>query len=234
MFVFLVETPLNLWTIEPFFVEEQLSNLNTLFSGIVLNDIRTMKPKIAHLPNVREQPITGQRKYPLRTFVIDELPKIVTIGAYGFDKPPSSTRCNKPAKVDTFCDIRLRRGVRGAQYAFANSQRLQARLTNLNIRYLYRQDLAPTKEICNIQDEADKSKKPANRQRTALGEVFIAAYKKNCLAHFDPESLLAELPVDAAVVALFCVERVPEACHRSLVAELLARELKLEIEHLVP
>ncbi len=33
-------------------------------------------------------------------------------------------------------------GVRGARYAFANSQRLQARLAEMGIRCLHRQDLA--------------------------------------------------------------------------------------------
>jgi len=36
--------------------------------------------------------------------------------------------------VDTFCDIRARRGVRGSEYAFANHQRLAARLAERNIR----------------------------------------------------------------------------------------------------
>ena len=71
-------------------------------------------------------------------------PKIVTIGVYGFDEARFFEALRK-VKVDTFCDIRNRRGVRGSTYAFANSLRLQARLAELGIRYLYRKDLAPTK-----------------------------------------------------------------------------------------
>ena len=61
--------------------------------------------------------------------------KIVTIGVYGFDEAGFFEALRK-AEVDTFCDIRSRRGVRGATYAFANSMRLQARLASLGIRYI--------------------------------------------------------------------------------------------------
>ena len=44
-------------------------------------------------------------------------PKIVTIGVYGFDET-GFFRALQDAEVDTFCDIRDRRGVRGATYAF--------------------------------------------------------------------------------------------------------------------
>ena len=160
-------------------------------------------------------------------------PKIVTIGVYGFDED-SFFEALRKVKVDTFCDIRSRRGVRGATYAFANSLRLQTRLAELGIRYLYRKDLAPTKAVRNRQAETDKATKTAKRKRTVLGEAFIMAYHTECLAAFDPHSLLDDLEEDARVVALFCVEKDPEACHRSLVADKLAKELKLEVEDIVP
>ena len=160
-------------------------------------------------------------------------PKIVTIGVYGFDED-SFFEALRKAKVDTFCDIRSRRGVRGSTYAFANSLRLQARLAELGIRYLYRKDLAPTKAVRDRQAAADKATKTAKRKRTALGEAFITAYRTECLAGLDPHSLLADLEDNTRVVALFCVEKDPEACHRSLVADKLAKALKLEVEDIVP
>ncbi len=54
-------------------------------------------------------------------------PKIVTIGVYGFDRE-SFFQALLDAKVDTFCDIRLNRGLRGSTYAFVNSKSLQRRL----------------------------------------------------------------------------------------------------------
>ena len=160
-------------------------------------------------------------------------PKIVTIGVYGFDKDSFFQALCK-AQVDTFCDIRSRRGVRGPAYAFANSLRLQTRLAELGIRYLYRKDLAPTQVVRDRQVAADKATKTAKRTRTVLGEEFITAYNTECLTSFDPHSLLADLEEGTQVVALFCVEKNPEACHRSLVADKLAKELKLEVEDIVP
>ena len=160
-------------------------------------------------------------------------PKIVTIGVYGFDEDSFFDALCK-AEVDTFCDIRNRRGVRGSTYAFANSLRLQARLAEFGIRYLYRKDLAPTKAVRDRQAAADKATKTAKRKRAALGEAFIAAYHTECLAAFDPHSLLNDLEEDVQVVALFCVEKDPEACHRSLVADKLVKELKLKVENIVP
>lgn len=159
--------------------------------------------------------------------------KIVTIGVYGFDETTFfSALCN--AKVDTFCDIRQRRGMRGRTYAFANSLRLQARLSELGIRYLHRKDLAPTQVVREKQAKIDKATKTAKRKRVALSEAFIEAYHAECLASFNPDSLLEDLEEDTQVLALFCVETVPEACHRSLVANKLAKELNLKIENILP
>lgn len=159
--------------------------------------------------------------------------KIVTIGVYGFDEASFfEALCN--VGVDTFCDIRSRRGVRGATYAFANSIRLQKRLAELGIRYIYRKDLGPTKAVREKQAAADKETKTAKRKRTVLGEAFTEAYHTECLTAFEPQSLLDELESDAKVVALFCVETAPEACHRSLVADKLAETLNLEVENILP
>ncbi len=159
--------------------------------------------------------------------------KLVTIGVYGFDEH-SFFEALLAAGVDVFCDIRQRRGVRGAAYAFANSQRLQRRLAELGIRYLYRRDLAPTAAVRARQAEADKALRVAKRKRRVLGEAFVQAYRAEVLADFDPQSLLDEVGSDARVLALFCVEREPAACHRSLVADRLRWDLGLEVEHLRP
>lgn len=159
--------------------------------------------------------------------------QIVTIGVYGSDAEHFFGALQS-AEVDTVVDIRQRRGVRGSQYAFVNSQRLQARLAELGIRYLHRKDLAPTKEIRERQHAADKASGQAKRKRTTLGETFKTAYRDEILAPFEPQSLLNDLPNDARVVALFCVEREPQACHRSLLAETLAKTLPVNISHLIP
>jgi uncharacterized protein (DUF488 family) len=159
--------------------------------------------------------------------------KIVTIGAIGFTAE-SFFQTLQEAQVDTFIDIRQRRAVRGREYAFANSQRLQNRLAELGIRYLHRIDLAPPDTAREQQAAADKAAGIARRKRTTLGPAFIAAYERDVLAHFDPQSLLHELPADARVVALMCVEREPAACHRSLLAERLRQAWGVAVEHLTP
>ncbi len=160
-------------------------------------------------------------------------PKIVTIGVYGFDEE-GFFEALRSAGVDVFCDIRFRRGMRGAAYAFVNSVRLRERLDEMKIRYLHRKDLAPTQAVRDRQAEEDRASKTAKRKRVRLGEAFIEAYRAECLDSFDPQSLLDDLGEDAQVAALFCVEREPKACHRSLLAEKLKNELGLEVKHLLP
>lgn len=159
--------------------------------------------------------------------------QLKTIGVYGLTEE-AFFQALKTAEVDTFVDIRQRRGVRGAKYAFANSQRIQARLAELDIRYLHFKALAPTPAVRQIQNDADKTSKISKRKRAALGEVFVEAYQSNILEPFDPRTLTAELPPQAKTIALFCVEREPAACHRSLVAEKLHQTFGWPIEHLLP
>lgn len=159
--------------------------------------------------------------------------KIVTLGVFGFTQD-AFFQALQDAKVDTFCDIRQRRGVRGAQYAFVNSKQLQTRLADLSIRYLHRKDLAPTTAVRQQQHIADKTNQTAKRQRTTLSPRFITAYQKEILSDFNAQSFLADLPVNVNVLALFCVEQQPAACHRSLVAKNLHEALGLEIVHLLP
>lgn len=167
------------------------------------------------------------------TATLRELPSLVTIGVYGSDEAGFFAALQQ-AGVDTFVDIRGRRGVRGADYAFANSQRLQARLAELGIRYIHRLDLAPSPATRGQQGAADKVNKTAKRLRTVLDPAFAAAYRQERLAGFDSRQFLADLGAEAHVVALFCVEREPAACHRSLLATRLQRDLGVEVRHLLP
>ena len=136
-------------------------------------------------------------------------------------------------KIDTFCDIRRRRGVRGSEYTFANSKRLQNRLTDLNINYLHIADLSPTREIIQIQHDFDKEGHISQRKRDSLSEKFISAYKKEILRNFDSKAFIKQLEsLKAKRVALFCVEKNPSACHRSLAAEFLSRKYGFNVKNL--
>ena len=159
--------------------------------------------------------------------------EFVTIGVYGWDAERFFAAL-RAAEVDTFCDIRARRGVRGAEYAFANSARLQDRLAEMGVRYLHRRDLAPSQEVRSQQVAADRAARTAKRQRAALSPAFAEAYMRERLRDFDSTAFVADLGITARIVALFCVEREPAACHRSLLADRLAKDLGLPARHLLP
>ena len=135
--------------------------------------------------------------------------------------------------VDTFCDIRQRRGVRGAKYSFVNSNRLQQKLTELDIKYGYVPELAPTTEIRDLQKEIDHDKKELKRDRHELGKVFVIEYKNKIVNKFDFESFFEKLDqIGANRIVFFCVEEYPQACHRSLVTDRLKEKHKYKITHL--
>jgi uncharacterized protein (DUF488 family) len=159
--------------------------------------------------------------------------KFVTLGVYGFTADAFFNALQR-AGVDTFCDIRWRRGVRGREYAFANSGRLQKWLAELGLQYLHLKALAPTPALRQRQWAADKAQGTTKRKRAALGEVFITGYREEHLARFDSQKFVEQLGPGAKVVALFCVEREPAACHRSLLAERLQQDMGVEVVHLTP
>ncbi len=135
--------------------------------------------------------------------------------------------------IDTFCDIRQRRGVRGAKYSFVNSNRLQEKLNDLGIKYGYIQDLAPTTEIRELQKKIDAEKGELKTERQELGTVFVIEYKNKILGNFDFDIFFENLDnIGANRVALFCVEEHPEACHRSIVANKLADNFNYKITNL--
>lgn len=134
--------------------------------------------------------------------------------------------------IDTFCDIRQRRGVRGSQYAFVNSNRLQEKLDKLDIKYGHVLGLAPTSEIRELQKEVDNQQGELKRDRNKLGQIFTIAYKDRILSKFDLDNFIEKLDeIGASRVVLFCVEEKPQACHRSIVTDKLEK-LGYKITHL--
>lgn len=160
--------------------------------------------------------------------------RIVTIGGYGFTEA-GFLGALKKAGVDTFVDIRQRRGMRGAKYAFLNSSRLQDLLATAGIRYVHALELAPTASVRDAQKEDDRAVGIAKRDRTQLAPAFVQKYRSEILARFDADRLRSTLN-GARTIALFCVEGHPSACHRSLAAEHLVQVFGTEqpVEHLRP
>jgi uncharacterized protein (DUF488 family) len=155
-----------------------------------------------------------------------------TIGVYNSNKEQFFQKLVGNG-IDTFCDIRQRRGVRGRDYSFVNSNRLQSTLNEMGIAYCYFKELAPTNEIRDLQKSADKENKELKRDRKKLGVVFIENYNDKILKDFDVERFVFQLKAKRAnKVVLFCVEENQEACHRSLLGAKLSSELKFNITHL--
>lgn len=158
--------------------------------------------------------------------------RLLTIGAYGFE-PAQFFAALENAGVDVFLDIRQRRGLRGSRYAFANVARLSAELERRDIAYRHVKDLAPDSEIRSLQRRADAAAGALKSERLELAPEFVEAYTAAKLNPFDWERLAEEVQRYRAPV-LFCVERQPEACHRSLVAPRLAAALDAEVVNLTP
>ena len=160
------------------------------------------------------------------------MPTIATVGVYEFDAP-SFIRALDGAGVTRIVDIRQRRGVRGSQYAWANAQRLQARLADAHIGYVHLPELAPTTELRHLQYREDDRQGVGKRSRVRLSPEYIRGYTEEILDQTPLEPLLEQLPVHG-IGALLCVEATAEACHRSLVAGRLADRFGFEVVHLEP
>ena len=159
------------------------------------------------------------------------MPAVATIGIYGFDLE-GFLGALKTAGVGTVVDVRQRRGVRGPEYAWANAKRLQASLAKAGFGYVHLKALAPTTELRQLQYREDDRLGEGKRSRTHLASEYARRYSEEILAVADLSPLL-EL-AETELPGLLCVERDPEACHRSLVAEQLKREHGFEVIDLRP
>lgn len=174
--------------------------------------------------------------------------KIYTLGVYGYTEDAffDALVANE---IDLFIDIRARRGMRGARYKFVNSTYLQAKLKEMGIGYAHLKELAPTKRIRSLQDQADQRQRLARRSdRQQLCDAYVLEYERDVLRiNGEPErkfyaiEALAEAREMAGDVngqevlrpVLFCVEGEPRACHRSLAAAEIGRQLDVEVEDIL-
>lgn len=157
---------------------------------------------------------------------------MATIGVYGFDGE-SFLQCLQRADVRLLLDVRQRRGVRGAQYAWANARRIQAALAQAGIAYEHHPELAPTTALRQLQYAEDARQGVGKSSRRELAAEYTRRYTTEILDHADLATLVAGLP-SSGVIALLCVERDPEACHRALIAQRLTEQYHVTIKHLCP
>jgi uncharacterized protein (DUF488 family) len=157
---------------------------------------------------------------------------VATIGVYGFTVSTFLDRLRE-ADVGLVLDVRQRRGVRGSEYAWANSVRLQAALEEAQIAYQHHKELAPTTELRQLQYREDDRQGVGKRSRGQLAREYRERYIAEILDRADLDAVVAELPA-ARATALMCVEGEPAACHRSLIAERLAAAYGIRVIHLRP
>jgi len=159
------------------------------------------------------------------------VPTIATIGVYGFDRD-SFLAALSEAGIELVVDVRQRRGVRGSEYAWANAQRLQAALKETGIAYAHLLELAPTTELRQLQYREDARLGEGKRSRTELALAYVEGYTEQILERVELEPIVRWIGKSPA--ALLCVERDPEACHRTLIAARLQRDWDFEVRHLRP
>jgi uncharacterized protein (DUF488 family) len=158
--------------------------------------------------------------------------RLATIGVYEFDLS-SFLAALHAADVGLLLDVRQRRGVRGREYAWANSLRLQAALAEAGIAYEHHRELAPTTELRQLQYREDAREGVGKRSRAKLAEEYRERYLNEILDRVDLDEIVESLPVDR-VSALLCVERDPAACHRSLIARRMSEEYGVSAIDLLP
>lgn len=158
------------------------------------------------------------------------MPRIATIGVYERDAGDFVATLDE-AGVSKVFDIRQRRGVRGAQYAWANAQRLQALLAGAHIGYEYHPELAPDTELRHVQYREDARQGVGKRSRVLLADEYVRQYTEEILDLVPLEPFVRRMPVHG-IGALLCVEATAAACHRSLVAARLAERFGFEVVHL--
>lgn len=161
-----------------------------------------------------------------------EQPRLATIGVYGFTAE-RFLEALLDARTEVLLDVRQRRGVRGSEYAWANSKRLQAMLGAAGIAYEHHLELAPTTELRQLQYREDARLGVGKRSRTHLSSAYVERYREEILSRVDLGDLAEHLRREGPA-ALMCVEREPASCHRSLIAVRLGEILELEPLHLLP
>ncbi len=158
--------------------------------------------------------------------------RVATVGVYG-SALEAFLAGLREADVRQVLDVRQRRGVRGREYAWANSARLQQALAEATIEYRHHRELAPTTELRQLQYREDARRGVGKRSRDELAPAYRTRYVREILDRVDLGPIIEDMPA-GATSALLCVERDPEACHRSLIAERLAAEHGVSVIHLRP
>ena len=127
--------------------------------------------------------------HSIPTSPVDEPRSVATIGVYGFDIETFLTTL-AAVQVVTVFDVRQRRGVRGSQYAWANSRRLQAALAGAGLAYEHHPELAPTTELRHVQYDEDARQGVGKRSRVELAPEYTRRYVDEILDQVDLDPIV--------------------------------------------
>lgn len=152
------------------------------------------------------------------------------MGAYGWAQEKFFASL-EAADIDVLVDIRLRRGMRGSTYSFLNARALQSELAARGIGYVHLKELAPPKEVREVQKASDTRDGRTKRARESLSQQFIELYQNQVLGGCSPHEVIGVL-ARYRRPCFFCVEGPADACHRSLVAEWLRDYSGCPIKHI--
>ena len=157
---------------------------------------------------------------------------IATIGVYGFDREtlPRSPRRRRrrPGARRAPAPRRARQRVRLGQRPAPAGRRS----SDAGIGYSHLKELAPTTELRQAQYRADDRRGEGKRSRTVLAPEYADGYTEEILDRVDLAPIVKW--IGGSKAALLCVERDPEACHRSLIAARLRRDWGFSVEDLRP
>lgn len=177
---------------------------------------------------------SGTKPSPAGGGTMTDIGRIITVGVYGWSADRFFAAL-RDADVSSLVDIRARRGVRGRDYVFANRMRLEAALADAGITYLHVPELVPTPEVREAQKRADRATSTGKRHRSQLSPEFIDTYRSLVLDVAPLDEVTERVRSGGPSPALLCVERSPDACHRSIAAATLSDRLGgVEVEDLLP
>jgi hypothetical protein len=101
---------------------------------------------------------------------------------------------------------------------------LQDALSGAGIAYRHVIELAMPDELRKLQHRYDDRAGVGQRSRVELAPEVRDRYRAEVLDRVDVADALGPLPA-RGLAALMCVEGVPAACHRSVIAERLAADV---------
>ncbi len=158
--------------------------------------------------------------------------KFFTIGLWDYSETEYFNRL-VDNNIEVFCDTRQNTDIKNEIYKFADTEELPYKLQELGIKYIHLSDLAPSKEIRNLQKTADIKAGITKEQRTELCSEFKNAYQREILDNFDLRKFINQLKGNKFKnIAIFCVEKNLNACHRSLIG-LEIKRLGYTVEHIL-